>query len=531
MRAALLAIVLSFGHLYVDAQLVIRSDGTWKAVGSFQSGWTNPWFNDDAWTLAQSPSPWTISPIVPGSQSMWVTPFSDTAYFRKSFFLKGECVSSNCQISADNEFELYLNDSLVGIGRNLGLIYSFNLTPFLRIGKNTIAIKAANWNTGPYLVSFLANVDYTSSPEIQMSDNDTLCPGTPTNFTVYQNYNSYQWSNGDTSQTITVDEPDIYFVEAIDQNGCKWVDTARLINYNLQNLLLGANRSICEGDTVLLSLSGYSSYSWNTESTDSSIVIERSGTYGVEAIDTNGCMVSDSMNVRVFNFAEISLGPDRVLCKGDTAKISASFPQSIYKWNTGSQKSEIIVSESGVYRVTITNFCGSASDAVEINFTDLSTFEIIDDTLLCDGASIELSANVANAKYRWTNGDSSESIIVDQPGTYGIEVFDNCGNSAYDEVNIYREADYSVLIPTAFTPNLDGINEGYRSFIPKDRSFEMEIFDRWGRLLFSTNDPEEYWDGTYEGSDMPSGTYVYEISYIDCLYQPQLANGTITLVR
>lgn len=513
------------------AQLVIRSDATWKAIGSFQSGWTNPWFNDDSWPAVQSPSPWVISPVVPGSQSIWVTPFSDTAYFRKSFFLKGECVSSSCQISADNEFELYLNDSLVGIGRNLGLIYSFNLTPFLRIGKNTIAIKAVNWNTGPYLVSFLANVDYTSAPEISISSNDTVCPGISTSFRVYQNYQSYRWNSGDTTQVISKNDPGICFVQAIDNNSCKWVDTARLVNYSPKAFSLGADRNICEGDTVQIHLNGFQSYNWNFDSDDSSVVLDESGTYGLTAIDSNGCEASDSMRLRVFSFAEISLGDDRVLCKGDTAVLSAAFPQSVYKWSNGSQKSQISVRESGNYRVTITNFCGSASDDVNLFFTDLSTFSLIDDTLLCDGTDIILNTNVPNATYVWNTGDSTESIEVEKPGTYAVEVFDNCGNVASDEVNIYREPDYAAIIPSAFSPNKDGLNESFRAFMPDGRSFRIAIFDLWGKQLFYSTTPSDSWDGTFKGEDMPNGVYVYEVSYIDCLYQPRSQNGFVTIVR
>jgi len=517
--------------LELNAQLVIRSDGSWKAVGAYQTGWKDPWFNDDAWPNSLSPSPWTISPIVAGSQSMWVSPFSDTTYFRKSFFLKGECVTSSCQISADNEFELYLNDSLVGIGRNLGLIYSFNLTPFLRIGKNTIAIKAANWNTGPYLVSFLANVDYTSAPEIQISSNDTTCPNIGTSFRVYQNYQSYKWSNGDTNQQIFTNDPGLYYVETIDNNACLWADSARLVNYDLNEINLGADRNICEDDTVQLNLQGFLAYQWNTEDTGSSIVVDKSGTYGLIAMDSNLCASSDSMRVRVFSFAEISLGNDRVLCKGDTALISASFPQSVYQWSTGSQKEQISVMESGNYRVTITNFCGSASDDVNLFFTDLSTFSLLDDTLICEGTSIELDTKVENASYSWSTGDSTKSLTVSEPGTYSVRVEDNCGNQAFDEINIYREPDYSAIVPNAFSPNLDGTNENFRAFIPNGRGFKMSIFDRWGKQLFFTNSAFDAWDGTFKDEPMPNGMYLYEISYFDCLFQPQLDNGIITLIR
>lgn len=531
MRLFYVILFLYLSMFQASAQLVIRSDGSWQAVGTFQNGWTNPWFNDATWPTVQSPSPWIISPVVPGSQSMWVSPFSDTAYFRKSFFLKGDCVSSSCQISADNEFELYLNDSLVGTGSNLGLIYSYNLTPFLRIGKNTIAIKAVNWNTGPYLVSFLANVDYTSAPVIQMSGNDTLCPGLSSTFQVYPNYAAYRWNTGDTTKAISVSDGGLYFVEATDNNACKWVDSARLIVHKPKPLSIGPDQNICEGESIRLSASGFVSYVWNVESQDSSISVSKSGTYGLEALDSNGCKSSDSMRLRVFSFADISLGNDRVLCKGDTARIIASFPQSVYEWNTGSQKSEISVKESGNYRVTITNFCGSASDDVNIFFTDLSDFSLMDDTVICEGTSIVLDAKVEKARYEWSTGDTSESIRVSEPGTYALSVFDNCGNNAYDEVNIYGQLDYELIIPNAFTPNLDGLNEGYRMYLPKDVNFKMSIFDRWGRQVFSAEDPEDYWDGTFKGENLPSGVYVYEMSYFDCLYQLQLENGTITLIR
>ncbi len=527
-RGLILGIVMLLACV-ASAQIIIKSDGTWKAFPSYVPNWNQPDFDDSSWGPSLSPSPSVISPVVPGSQSMWIAPYSDTVYFRKSFELKGECVTGEVTLSADNEFELYVNGSLVGVGKNLGLFFPFTITPYLRIGKNTIAIKAANWRTGPYLASIYGTVDYLSGPIITLNGNDTVCPGTETEFRVLHSYPFYQWNTGAQTKSIIADTQGRYFVETRDTANCLWADTVYQIHHIPEVPDLGQNQSVCDGDTVQLNLSGFLKYDWKDGDTAASHVVTSSGTYAVTTTDSNSCVSADSLNILVFDFATVSLGPDQVECLGDTVKLSAEFPQSSYKWNTGSQESELAVTKAGSYTVTVTNFCGSVSDNIRVNFIDLSTFEMPEELFLCTGESIVLDASVSHARYLWTTGDTSQQITVREEGYYGVRVKDVCGNEESATVEVRKELAPEALVPNSFTPNKDGMNERFGSSLLEGETdfFWFRIFDRWGQMKFESYDPTTHWDG--ENADV--GTYTYDMWYMDCRNQMRNHVGNVYLFR
>jgi gliding motility-associated-like protein len=88
-----------------------------------------------------------------------------------------------------------------------------------------------------------------------------------------------------------------------------------------------------------------------------------------------------------------------------------------------------------------------------------------------------------------------------------------------------------VFIPNAFTPNNDANNETFKATVSAVKSYQMQIFNRWGEKLFATTDTKQGWDGIYQGSEVPQGVYVYYIVYEDYLGKRYQTKGTITLLR
>lgn len=88
-----------------------------------------------------------------------------------------------------------------------------------------------------------------------------------------------------------------------------------------------------------------------------------------------------------------------------------------------------------------------------------------------------------------------------------------------------------IYIPNAFTPNGDGLNDGFGVKAEGIHDFRMEIFNRWGELIFSTTDINELWDGTYKGRKLENTeVFVYKVSAAGYESPPQKFNGTVTLV-
>ena len=129
----------------------------------------------------------------------------------------------------------------------------------------------------------------------------------------------------------------------------------------------------------------------------------------------------------------------------------------------------------------------------------------------------------------------------------------NINEVQYDEnLNIYRvvavrnqneqitstsnivivEKPYAIYAPNAFSPDGDGLNDVFNVTGQGIIDFEMEIFNRWGQMVFKSYTLEDKWDGTFRGKDLPTGTYVYKIKIISYgENQKTVQSGTISLVR
>jgi hypothetical protein len=178
----LLALLLGGAEAIGQKYSIFSGGSGWKASRTSQPAWHTLWFNDAAWgtPTTPSPNPGPATPVV-GSQTMWVTPYADSCFFRYTFYLKSTCYTSGLngtifsQYSVDDYAWIFVNGVLVSQGLRPNP-YNINLTPHLRVGKNVIAIKASN-NSGPHMVSFGTEVSYLSGPEIVMDPDKNICEG------------------------------------------------------------------------------------------------------------------------------------------------------------------------------------------------------------------------------------------------------------------------------------------------------------------------------------------------------------------
>jgi len=136
--------------------------------------------------------------------------------------------------------------------------------------------------------------------------------------------------------------------------------------------------------------------------------------------------------------------------------------------------------------------------------------------------------------YLWSTDDTSEKLKVIHPGIYHLTISKeplNCSNSA----SIKITKDCYIDIPNAFTPNSDGENDYFfpRQLLSKKiTQFHMQIFNRWGQLVFETQKIDgRGWDGKFNGKPQPEGVYVYLIDAAINGIQKEHYHGNITLLR
>jgi gliding motility-associated-like protein len=104
----------------------------------------------------------------------------------------------------------------------------------------------------------------------------------------------------------------------------------------------------------------------------------------------------------------------------------------------------------------------------------------------------------------------------------------NCKDSTVGIVKI--NSDYTLYVPNCFTPNDDGINDVFYAHSVGLRGFEITIFNRWGEVIFESNDINKGWDGKKNGRLVPTGVYIYKIKYIDSDMKKKIQYGKVSVI-
>jgi len=192
----------------------------------------------------------------------------------------------------------------------------------------------------------------------------------------------------------------------------------------------------------------------------------------------------------------------------------------------------------GAYPLTLVvtdSLCGV--DTLE-SLIFVNHFPIVDignDTLLCPGESIELNAGNPGNEYLWSNGMTTQSVVITPSETMLVSVdVNNMGCNTIDELLITMNC--SMIFPNAFTPNGDGINDYFMPHLINMKIYDFFIYNRWGQLVFASTDNSadsapKGWDGTFHNEKAPIASYVYYAQGFDIKDQPVKTMGTFTLLR
>jgi len=246
-----------------------------------------------------------------------------------------------------------------------------------------------------------------------------------------------------------------------------------------------------------------------------------------------GCDSVIITHLHVRDLPKPDLGPMRGICTHDTIRLDpGSF--SSFLWQDGSTNQFFDVYFPGLYFVYVTDDIGCAgSDSVNIpKMYPLPNDFLPADTSLCLGNTVILKPREF-ISYLWSTGATTRSIAVNQTGTYRLEVTDFYGCKGTDSTHVFFYTDcLDIQIPNAFTPNDDQLNDHFRPFVPAPiMDFQMQIWDRWGKLLYATNDYTRGWDGTFKGIEQPTAAYIYVIRYKTRDGKPFKKKGSFLLIR
>ncbi len=257
------------------------------------------------------------------------------------------------------------------------------------------------------------------------------------------------------------------------------------------------------------------------------------GIYNVSAIvykqDCSG--VNDTAFNRIWVAASNSfLGKDTAFCNIKILHLGYSVTDASYLWNTGSTISGISVDTAGLFWLEIEQNGCTLRDSINVDVKPFPVVNLGADTGLCIGYTMQLDAKNAGAQYLWNTGATTQSIQINTKGVYSVTVSVN-GCIAKGQIKILTGS-CTLLIPTAFTPNGDGLNDSFGVLNEYGlNDFDMKIFDRWGKVVFRSNSLSKKWNGKFKNENLPDGVYLWTVSYTNTAQQRVKEKGTITLLR
>lgn len=284
------------------------------------------------------------------------------------------------------------------------------------------------------------------------------------------------------------------------------------------------------------------------------------GYYSATVTDHNGCTAVGGVNITIGNLHVTSIDSN-IICYGDSTGsivllVSGGTYPFTYLWqpnrsNTDSFATNLI---AGTYTIYVADNGGCHDTVIDIitQPPPVSLTVMPQDTTITPGTSIQINTSfqpsTGNPTYTWTESTQTLSCLncpnpttappaTDTLNTYILVVnYNNSSNSCVDSVKVIVRvyARDTFAIPTAFTPNGDGMNDVY--FIPVTdtanlKSFRMDIFDRWGQTVFTTSNVQQGWDGTYKGEQQPEGVYEVFFSIQYGRNKSYQRTASITLLR
>ncbi len=250
------------------------------------------------------------------------------------------------------------------------------------------------------------------------------------------------WKPNFISAALEFDEPSyaIHFPE-VDYSKCVMGDP---IHFSCAETDAPATPSI-SGQTQYCGLvagtlsagNSYSTYLWSNGQTTSSIQIQQPGTYSVTVSNAVGCTATSSATILLNNLPSTSISGDADICQGQSTMLNAGAGFSGYSWNTGQTTGNITVQNSGTYSVTVTDVHTCTTTAsITVNVSPLPTASISGGLSFCPGSSTTLTAPAGYAGYLWSTNQTTQSIPIQQAGTYQLTITNAQGCTASNSATV-----------------------------------------------------------------------------------------------
>ncbi|MEO7211099.1 MAG: PKD domain-containing protein [Chitinophagaceae bacterium] len=348
---------------------------------------------------------------------------------------------------------------------------------------------------------------------------------------------------------------------SIDDKGCKNSDSIKVSVINFVSLNSGNDTTICLTDGIQLNpQTNGLTFSWSpVTGLDNPNILNPIAT---PLVNTNytltssvgKCFTKDDIFVRVVPYPAVDAGLDTAICFGKTVVLHANITASSFTWtptntlvNPNTLNPTAGPQNTTQYFLTVTDTLGCpkpVTDTVTVRVTPPVYTFAGNDTVIVATQPLQLNAtSTGGTSYTWSpvtglNNAQIANPVAILPSTidsirYVVKAETPEGCVGYDDILvIVFKTMPDIFVPSAFTPNGDGLNDIIKPILVGIKEFKFfNIFNRYGQLIFSTNEIGKGWDGTFKGEKQGSGTFVYQAEGIDYLGKTIDKKGTVVLIR
>lgn len=423
--------------------------------------------------------------------------------------------------------------------------------PYIRVG-------------GPNTKIYASSNIVCNDEELSFSDTSIFDKNAPFN------NRSWTFSNGFSTtdsnfvykfQSKDSTDINIYLI-VVDSLGCINSDTTLIRVFAEAPLYVKDKYVICKGDSVQLSSSGVHHYEWQSSGTLSNLNINnpiafplQTTKYTLRGSVSPTCFTDKSVLVEVKNSVTGTAGPDTIVCKGNEVLLQAMMDtidsgKFIYKWYQNNVLLDSIIplkaspNLNTTYILNVKNgSCKEINLPVFVEVKDYPNLNVVESVKVLKGQQANLEAySDEGVLYSWTPTQNLSCTNCPFPTAsvassmiYTVTATNSFGCSVSEDIqiNVLETCDENLIkIQNTFTPNQDGINDFFtlrnNDFLQMQR---IRIYSRTGELVYESNNISDSWDGTFNGSVLNSGVYVYYIEAKCASGEPIILKGNITLLK
>ncbi len=378
--------------------------------------------------------------------------------------------------------------------------------------------------------------------------------------------NSYTWTPPGNLSSSSIAQPSTgspgtYTLTVTNtSNGCKASD-AVIISKNITPPVANAGTDkilTCATTSALLGTAGIAgnTYAWSpggglSSSSTAQPSANLPDIYTLTVTNTaNGCTSTDQVTVTADTIHPVAdAGPDKTLtCTIKSQTIGSAPVTGInYSWTPAiglntPNIAQPIADLPATYVVTATNpvnGCSATDDMTVTSNTPYTAIDLGSDVTIYQEESVELSAAGSPVgNYVWTPAGTLSCVDCAKPvasplttSTYFLTFTNPDTCITLDTITVNVIPVIGLFFPNAFSPNMDGFNDYFAALGDSVKSYELNIYNRWGELVFSTKDINAGWDGVYKGEPQPQDSYVYTAHAILYNNKKKDYKGIVTLVR